>query len=698
MSNRLQHEQSPYLLQHKDNPVDWWAWSDAAFEAAQAQDKPVFLSIGYSTCHWCHVMEHESFEDRDVARLMNDTFINIKVDREERPDIDTIYMTVCQMMTGSGGWPLTIMMTPEKKPFFAATYIPRESRYGRAGMLDLVPRVRQAWHERRKQVEQDADNITGALVEAVGRDTSGRHLDVDALHLAFAQLRRRFDPQHGGFGTAPKFPAPHNLLFLLRYWKRTGEAHALRMVEATLDYMRLGGIYDHIGYGFHRYATDSVWKLPHFEKMLYDQAMLALAYTEAYQATDKAAYEQTAREIFTYVLRDMTAPEGGFYSAEDADSEGREGKFYLWHRDELYAVLDDDLADLVVRVYNVEEEGNFEEEATRRRTGENILHRTKPLADYTTNPGPGVATLRAQLEDARRILFTHREARIHPGKDDKVLTDWNGLMIAALARAARVFDDDAYAKAARRAAAFICETMVINDGRLLHRYRNGDAAIPGTLDDYAFLIWGLIELYETTFDVDALEMALMLNEQCLAHFWDDQRAAFFFAPDDGEALLVRPKEAYDSAIPSGNSVMMMNLLRLARLTGQTDLEQKANDLGDYFARIIMQQPSAFTAMLAAFDFGVGPSFEVVVAGDPEADDTQAMLKALYTPYVPNKVVLLRPDADDGEPPAIVALASFTEAQRSRDGAATAYVCRHFQCEQPTTDVEAMLGLLGVNET
>ena len=383
MSNRLQHEQSPYLLQHKDNPVEWWAWSDEAFEAARENDKPVFLSIGYSTCHWCHVMEHESFEDEGVARLMNDAFINIKVDREERPDIDTIYMTVCQMMTGSGGWPLTIMMTPEKKPFFAATYIPKESRYGRSGMLELVPRVKEIWQGQRERIEQDAENITDALVEAVTRDTSGRHLDVDALHLAFAQLRRRFDPKHGGFGTAPKFPAPHNLLFLLRYWKRSGEAHALRMVETTLEHMRLGGVYDHVGYGFHRYATDAQWKLPHFEKMLYDQAMLALAYTEAFQATGKATYEQTAREIFTYVLRDMTAPEGGFYSAEDADSEGREGTFYLWHRHELYDVLDADLADLVIRVYNVDEEGNFEDEATRERTGENILHRTNPLADYT---------------------------------------------------------------------------------------------------------------------------------------------------------------------------------------------------------------------------------------------------------------------------------------------------------------------------
>ena len=694
MSNRLQHEQSPYLLQHKDNPVDWWAWSDEAFEAARAQDKAVFLSIGYSTCHWCHVMEHESFEDEEVARLMNDAFVNIKVDREERPDIDHIYMTVCQLMTGSGGWPLTILMTADKKPFFAGTYIPKETRYGRLGMLDLIPRVVQAWRQQRADVLQSADDITNALIDVSAQDTSGRRLDADALHLAFAQLRRRFDPRHGGFGTAPKFPAPHNLLFLLRYWKRTGEAHALRIVETTLDHMRLGGVYDHVGYGFHRYSTDAQWKLPHFEKMLYDQAMIALAYIEAYQATGKAAYEQTARAIFTYVLRDMTAPEGGFYSAEDADSEGREGKFYLWHFGELRATLGSELADLVIPMYNVEAGGNFEEEATGERTGENILYLKKPLAEYALDLDE--ATLRERLETARQRLFDQRKSRIHPGKDDKVLVDWNGLMVAALARAARVFDEAAYADAARRAAAFVTTTMLQDDGRLLHRYRNGDAAIAGTLDDYAFLIWGLLELYETTFDVDLLKTALALNEQCFIHFWDDEHGAFFFAPDDGEALIVRQKEAYDSAIPSGNSVMLMNLLRLGRLTGQTDLEQRADTLGNFFARLIFQQPSGFTGMLMGFDFGVGPSFEVVVAGDPEADDTQAMLHALHTSYVPNKVVLLRPD-HNGEVPAIAEIAPFTEAQHSRDGAATAYVCRHFQCEQPTTDVAQMLALLGVDE-
>jgi len=694
MSNRLQFEQSPYLLQHKGNPVDWWAWSEEAFAAAVKQDKPIFLSIGYSTCHWCHVMEHESFEDETVARLMNDAFINIKVDREERPDVDNVYMTVCQMMTGGGGWPLTILMTPEKKPFFAGTYIPRETRYGRLGMLDLIPRVGKAWRQQRPAIEQDADNVTGLLAEAAGKDTSGRHLDVDALHLAFAQLRRRFDPMHGGFGTAPKFPAPHTLLFLLRYWKRTGEPHALRMVETTLEKMRLGGIYDHVGYGFHRYATDASWKLPHFEKMLYDQAMLALAYVETFQATGNAVYERTAREIFAYVLRDMTALEGSFYSAEDADSEGREGTFYLWTRDELYDVLDEALADLVTAVYHIDAGGNFEEEATGRRSGENIFYQGQPLAEHARALKIDETVLQEHLEEARQHLFDHRARRVHPGKDDKVLVDWNGLMIAAFARAARVFGDEAYARAARRATRFILSVLLLDGDRLLHRYRNGDAAIPGTLDDYACLIWGLLELYETTFDVSCLKTALALNEQTVAHFWDHEHGAFFFTPDDGEALIVRQKEAYDSAVPSGNSVMMMNLLRLARLTGQAGLEQKAHEIGAFFARIVMRQPSGFTAMLMALDFALGPSFEVVIVGDPEAEDTKTMLQAVRTSYLPNKVVLLRPNAE--EPPDIVSVAPFTEAQRGHDGAATAYVCHRYQCEQPTTDVAEMLALLEDN--
>ncbi|HMB91141.1 MAG TPA: thioredoxin domain-containing protein [Rhodothermales bacterium] len=694
MSNRLAHAQSPYLLQHKDNPVDWWEWSDEAFATAHEQDKPIFLSIGYSTCHWCHVMAHESFEDETVARLMNDAFINIKVDREERPDIDNIYMTVCQMLTGHGGWPLTVVMTPDKKPFFAGTYLPRQSRHGRLGMLDFIPRVAEAWQEDRDQVFTSADNITDHLVNAATQPLGGAALDQSVLQRAYTGLAHRFDLQHGGFGSAPKFPSPHNLLFLLRYWKRTDDRQALTMVETTLQAMRRGGVYDHVGYGFHRYATDAEWKLPHFEKMLYDQAMLAMAYTEAFQASDDPFYEQTAREIFTYVLRDMTAPEGGFYSAEDADSEGREGKFYVWELDELQEVLDDELADLVIRVYNVVPEGNFEDEATRRRTGENILHLKKPLVALAQELSMGEADLVRRLEEARQRLFNHRERRIHPGKDDKILVDWNGLMIAALATAARVFDDAAYAEAARRAADFILTTMQQDDNRLLHRYRQSNAAIIGTINDYAFLAQGLLELYETVFDPAYLEAAHDLMCYALDHFWDEKQGGFFFSSDQSEQLLVRSKEAYDGAIPSGNAIAMMNLLRLSRLTGATDLEQRADEVGRSFAQVVTKQPTGFTALLMALDFAVGPSLEIVIAGDPEAGDTQAMLSALRSVYVPNKVVLLRPIAEGHA--AITSLAPFTEAQQALNGQATAYVCHHFVCEQPTTDIEQMLARIGAN--
>ncbi len=696
--NRLAHEKSPYLLQHKDNPVDWYPWGEEAFERARAEDKPIFLSIGYSTCHWCHVMEHESFEDEEVAALMNDAFVSIKVDREERPDIDNLYMSFCQMMGGSCGWPLNVVMTPDKKPFFVATYIPKESRYGRPGMIELVPRLKQLWRERRADVEASAREITEALRKspAAAPDASSSELDAGTLREAFLQFSSRFDAEHGGFGTAPKFPSPHNLLFLLRYAHRSDEAAARVMVTRTLDRMRLGGIFDHVGFGFHRYATDAEWKLPHFEKMLYDQAMLAMAYTEAYQATGKATYAETAREIFTYVLRDMTAPEGGFFSAEDADSEGREGKFYLWTVDEVREVLGPDEAAFVIETFNMTPEGNFEDEATRQKTGENILYLKKPLDEIAAERGESAEAVRGRWEAARRKLFAHREKRVHPGKDDKVLTDWNGLMIAALAMAARALDAPAldapeYAEAARRAAAFIRTTMRTDDGRLLHRWREGDAALQANLDDYAFMVWGLIELYETTFDPAYLEEALALNDVILTHFRDDENGGFFFTPDDGEELLARQKELYDGAIPSGNSVAMYNLLRLSRLTGNTDFEAEAARVSAYAGGLVRRMPSGFAAFLIGLDLAVGPTFEVVVVGRPGAADTEAMLSALRSRYLPNAVVIFRPE---GEASAITRLAPYTATQHTLGGKATAYVCRNFVCNRPTTDIGKMLALLG----
>ncbi|KRT65116.1 MAG: thioredoxin domain protein [Candidatus Dadabacteria bacterium CSP1-2] len=690
--NRLINEKSPYLLQHANNPVDWYPWGEEAFEKARKENKPIFLSIGYSTCHWCHVMERESFEDPEVANLMNEVFVSIKVDREERPDIDSIYMTVCQMMTGSGGWPLTIIMTPDKKPFFAGTYFPKDSRFGRIGMTQLVPRIKEIWTTKRDEIVNSANKITSALQQAT-KETLGEKLDESTFRVAYNQLAERFDTVHGGFGRAPKFPTPHNLLFLLRYWKRAGNEEALEIVEKTLQAMRLGGIYDHVGFGFHRYSTDAEWFLPHFEKMLYDQALLAMAYIEAYQATGNEEYEETAREIFTYVLRDMTSPQGGFYSAEDADSEGEEGKFYLWKEEEIRNVLEKEEADLIRDVFNVEKGGNFSEEATGRGAGGNILHLKKSIPAIASQLKISEQELEKRLDAAREKLFSFREKRIHPYKDDKILTDWNGLMITALAKGGQVFNELKYAEAAKRAADFILKNLRKPDGRLLHRYRDGQAAVQAHVDDYAFLIWGLLELYETSFDINYLKTAIDLNRDLITHFWDDISGGFYFTADDGENLLLRNKEIYDGAIPSGNSVSMLNLLRLDRITANSDFEEKAEKIGSAFSKTIKQFPAAHTELMVALDFGVGPSYEVVIVGDSQADDTKAMIKAIRRQFVPNKVVLLR--QTEKEEPDIIRIAEFTKSQLSLDGKATAYVCLTYVCKLPTTDISKMLELLNV---
>jgi uncharacterized protein len=687
--NRLIREKSPYLLQHANNPVDWYAWREEAFEKARRENKPIFLSIGYSTCHWCHVMEKESFEDPEVAGLLNDVFVSIKVDREERPDLDHIYMTVCQMMTGSGGWPLSIIMTPEKKPFFAATYIPKGSRFGQSGMMDLIPRIEQVWKTRHADVLESAASMTQAL-HHLEKEDDGEGLDHSTLDLAFQDLSKRFDKTYGGFSGAPKFPTPHNFSFLLRYWKRTGNVEALRMVEKTLRELRLGGIFDQIGYGFHRYSTDREWLVPHFEKMLYDQAMLALAYIETYQATGNDLYANTAREIFAYVLRDMRAPEGAFYSAEDADSEGVEGKFYLWTEEELRKILSGKEADLIVRAFHVKKKGNFTEEATGKSTAANILYPGKTWAEIGAETQiPDVETT---IDLARQKLFEAREKRIHPHKDDKILTDWNGLMIAALAKGAQVLGEERYAFAASDAARFVTNKMRTPEGRLLHRYREGDADIAANVDDYAFFIWGLIELYAATFDAVHLKTAMTLSRDMLGHYWDHHRGGFFFAPDDGETLIVRKKEIYDGAIPSGNAVAMLNFLRLSRLTGEAEYEEKAEGIMKAFSGQVKGFPSGYTQFLCSLDFAIGPSFEVVVAGPAKSHDVIEMLNALRTRFIPNHVALFRPSAKDSSD--IDGVAGFIRNHVPRDGKATAYVCLNHACKSPTTDVGEMLAFLG----
>ncbi|UCH82586.1 MAG: thioredoxin domain-containing protein [Candidatus Latescibacterota bacterium] len=686
--NRLAAEKSPYLLQHADNPVDWYPWGDEAFETAVREDKPVFLSIGYSTCHWCHVMEHESFEDSTVAALMNDAFINVKVDREERPDIDNVYMMAAQLVTGGGGWPLTVIMTPDKKPFFVATYIPRDNRYGRTGMLQLIPQIQAAWRDRRDEIHQHAQKITEGLGGMFDRRAGDEPLGADVLSAAFDQMSQRYDEANGGFGSAPKFPTPHNLLFLLRYWKRTGNERALEMVEQSLERMAAGGIYDHLGYGFHRYSTDQKWFAPHFEKMLYDQALLVMAYTEAYLATGKDDYKRVAEEVIHYVLRDMTDEKGAFYSAEDADSEGIEGKFYLWTESEIVDLLGTGEGRFFVDLFGVEPQGNFSEEIAAA----NILFLRRPLAAVAKEKGVTEDDLRDRTDACRQTLLAARGTRPRPYKDDKILTDWNGLMIAALAKAARAFDNADYAGRAGRAADFILEEMRDRDGRLIHRYRDGEAAKRASIDDYAFFVWGLIELYEATFDIGRLKTAIALTTDMRRDFWDTDNGGFWFTPQDGEQLIVRVKEIYDGAVPSGNSVAALNLLRLGRMTADAELEELASQIGRVFHADVTRGPSAHTLLMAAVDFGVGPSYEVVIVGDPGGTDTRDMRNAIYQRYLPSSVILFKPNDSDGSD--IEGGAEFVAPHRAIDGRATAYVCMNYACKLPTTVIADMLGLLG----
>jgi len=689
-SNKLVYEKSPYLLQHARNPVAWYPWGDEAFEKARKEDKPIFLSIGYSTCHWCHVMERESFEDSATADLMNDNFVSIKVDREERPDIDDYYMTVCQLMTGSGGWPLTIIMTPDKKPFFAATYIPREGKFGRVGMLELIPRIKAVWTDRKGDIDRASRDIAAAL-RKIGEDASGEMPGVEILDETFRQLNRIYDNENAGFGGAPKFPTPHMMTFLLRYHKRTGDRDALRMVEKTLDSMDAGGIRDHLGNGFHRYSTDRRWLVPHFEKMLYDQALIAIAAIETYQTTGNEKYKSIAESIFEYVLRDMTDPGGGFHSAEDADSEGVEGKFYVWTTEEVRKILSEKESEIFEMVYGVEGGGNWYEESTTEKNGTNILHievDSSIAADRLNIKEEEAADI---LNSAREKLLNERGKRVRPLKDDKILVDWNGLMIAAMAMGAHSFDNAVYLEASSRAANFVLNNMMDENGRLLRRYRDGEAAIPAFLDDYAFFVWGLIELYGATFDVNYLEKALELNADMIEYFHDDQNGGFFIAAVDRKDLPDRKKEIYDGATPSGNSVAMLNMLRLGRITADMELEKKALDIVKAFSVKVKNNPVIYTQLLAALDFAIGPSYEVVIAGNPDADDTRSMVNAFRVNFIPNKVLILRPTGDKSH--LLDKVAEYIKPLKEKDGKATAYVCSDFNCKMPVTEVKSMLKLL-----
>ncbi|MES2155777.1 MAG: thioredoxin domain-containing protein [bacterium] len=675
-TNRLAAEPSPYLQQHKHNPVDWWPWGEAAFAEARRRNVPVFLSVGYATCHWCHVMAHESFEDEAVARLMNDAFVCVKVDREERPDVDDVYMAACQMMTGSGGWPLTALLTHDKKPFFAGTYFPKESRHGRIGMLDLVPRVAEGWKDKRADLQAQADHLMlhlSGTPHGHGDEPApgtAQAADLSTISQARDALAARFDAERGGFGGAPKFPSPHNLLFLLRAWTRDQDAATLELVTQTLEAMARGGIHDHLGGGFHRYSTDADWLLPHFEKMLYDQAMLAFAFTEGFAASGSAAYAAVVRSTLDYVVRDLADPAGGFRCAEDADSEGVEGKFYVWSKAELDAVLGAE-AGAFCSAYGVTVEGNVHDEATHRKTGTNVLH-LRRLED-----APPFAAQRTRL-------VAIRAKRVRPSLDDKVLTDWNGLAIAALAHAGRTLGEPRYVAAATRAAEFLRKSMVRADGRLRHRFHAGRTDETAFLDDHAFLLWGLLELYAATYEPRWLAWAAEIAGHLDAHF-SDPAGGFFGSPDDGENLGVRRKEAYDGALPSGNSVAAFALHRLGLLTGDARWTQLADRTLEAFAAQLADHPQAYGMMLCALDVAVGPTQEVVVVGSGAAAD--AMLRVASSGFNPRRVVL-------HARPGLEGAARWTAEHKVIGGKAAAYVCENYACKRPVTDVPSLAQTLG----
>jgi uncharacterized protein len=649
-------------------------------------------------------MAHESFENEEVAKMLNDSFISIKVDREERPDIDHLYMTVCQMMTGHGGWPLTVIMTPDKKPFYAGTYFPRESRFGRIGLLDLLPRLKWAWEEKRDEIISSADTIINTVRDAFSESTAGDELGLDEIKETYTHLVERFDNIHGGFGEEPKFPMPHNLLFLLRYWKRSGEETPLAMVEKTLKNMSIGGIFDHVGFGFHRYSTDEEWLVPHFEKMLYDQALIALAYTEAYQVTGAIWFKQVVEEIFDYVMRVLRSPEGAFYSAQDADSEGEEGKFYLWTLDEFRDALreSNELKDqkenisILEKIFNVESEGNYKEESTGRRTGRNILYLKRSFEELAKIFKMPESEIQRIINDARHALRVARDKRVHPEVDTKILIDWNGLMIVALAKAGQVFNNPDYVKTAEKAADYILHNMKSESGMLVHAQRASEKPVDGKLDDYAFLSFGLTELYYATFNVTYLRSAIDLTREMLERFWDKENGGLNFSATSDLDLPVKTREFYDGAIPSGNSIALLNLLRLGRITGNTEFEEKASEISRAFSNKIRQLPTAHTMLMSAIDFAVGPAYEAIIVGRSENEDTKDLAKALRQAYIPNAVYLLRPV--EQEKPEIDRIAPYVSKLHAEDGKASVYVCSNSTCLQPMSDKIIILETLRARET
>ncbi len=686
MPNRLAAETSPYLLQHQDNPVDWYPWGEEALQAARSQDKPILLSVGYSACHWCHVMAHESFEHGPTAEMMNALFINIKVDREERPDVDDIYMSAVQAMTGSGGWPMTVFLLPDGRPFYGGTYYPREPRLGMPSFQQVLQGVHDAFAQRRAEVEKAADGLTGALDRsALGIGGAASDLNAALLNDAASRLDQQFDPTYGGFSSAPKFPQPMNLEFLMTQIQRLGRGHISRenmehMLTHTLKQMARGGIYDQLAGGFARYSVDAMWLVPHFEKMLYDNAQLSRAYLHAWQLTGDPFFKRIAEETYDYVLREMTAPEGGFYSATDADSEGEEGKFFVWTIDEVTAVLGEDDARVALEYFGMTPGGNFE--------GANILYVPNDDAVAAERLGLSVEALHERLAVIKDRLYAARTQRVHPGLDDKILTAWNGLMLASLAEAARTLDRDDYRTAAVRAGEFLLDKLLVDGDRLLRSYKDGQAKLNGYLEDYANVIDALLELYQTTFTPRWFVTAQRLTERVLAHF-PAEEGGFFDTSDDHEALIMRPRNTQDNAVPSGSGQMAKQLIRLAAYTGDARYDAAARGALALLTNAIRQYPLGFGVSAQAVDLLVRGVKELALVGDPAHEVMRAMLQRARTGYRPNLVVALSPQAvpDESHPVPLL-------HQRNQvDGQPTAYVCEGFTCKLPVTHADQLSGQL-----
>jgi uncharacterized protein YyaL (SSP411 family) len=683
MPNRLANETSPYLLQHRDNPVDWYPWGPEALERARAEERPILLSVGYSACHWCHVMEHESFEDPQTAALMNELFVNVKVDREERPDIDSIYMAAVQQMTGRGGWPMTVFLTPDGAPFYGGTYYPPEPRYGMPSFRQVLAGVAEAWKDRRGDVDQSAADLTEAVRQGTDMRPPPGALDPSVLDRAFAGLLPRFDLRWGGLAGAPKFPQPLTIGFVLRTWKRTGNPDALRWVEVTLRRMASGGIYDHVGGGFARYSVDAHWLVPHFEKMLYDNALLVPLYLNAWQATGAEEYRAVAEDVLHWVTREMTSPEGGFYSALDADSEGEEGLFYLWTPEGIDAVLGPEDGAVFRAYYGVTAEGNFE--------GQTILHAWRTVEAAAREAGVTPERLMEVVGRARQPLYEARAKRVWPGLDDKILTAWNAMMLRAFAEAGRILGSDEYRRIAIRNAEFLLSKLRI-DGRLQRTYKAGQQAKIGAfLDDHALLADALVSLYQATFDARWLRDARALMEQTLERFWDEDEGVFYDTATDAEALVIRPRDLWDNATPSGSSAAVHALLRLAELLGDERYRRIAARALEGAADLATRVPAGFGYLLSALDFHLSTPTEIAFVGTPGEAQTEALLAVAARTYLPNGITALRRPEEDGD---IEELVPLLRGRTARGGRATAYVCERLACQQPVNEPAELAAQLG----